>query len=107
MPTKRTVLDRQRTPQIDAETLRMFVELESVPMRRRKSQSFKDRDRALARRLGLGGEWLCDVCSVTDPRRQSYRTGFHHDSWLKVRAVRLRLLALAGMSEPPHRARAS
>jgi hypothetical protein len=28
--------------------------------------------------------------------RVSHRTGIHHDSWLKFRAVRLRLLAMAG-----------
>jgi hypothetical protein len=107
MPTKRTTINRQRTPTIDAETLALFVELNAVPMRRRDTDTFKQRDRALARRLDLGGEWMCDVCSVTDPSRKSYRTGFHHDAWLKVRAVRLRLLAMAGMSEPPARKRAS
>jgi hypothetical protein len=51
-------------------------------------------------RLGLGGKWMCDVCSVTDDERVSHRTGFHHEAWLKVRAVRERLLALAGIREP-------
>ena len=101
MPSNRTPLNRQRSPIMDAETLALFVELESTPKRRRDSQKFKDRDRELARRLGLGGEWLCDVTSVTDDERVSHRTGMHHDSWLKVRAVRLRLLAMAGISEAP------
>jgi hypothetical protein len=100
MPTKRTPRERQRTPRIDAETVALFKQLDAVPKRQRKSQDFKDRDRELARRLGLGGEWMCDVCSVTDDERVSHRTGFHHESWLKVRAVRERLLALAGISEP-------
>jgi hypothetical protein len=106
MSTNRTPIDRQRTPRIDAETLALFVELENTPKRSRKSQSFKDRDRALARRLDLGGEWICDVTSVTDDERVSHRTGIHHDSWLKVRAVRLRLLAMAGINAP-RRARAN
>ena len=83
--------------------LALFMELNAVPKRRRESQSFKDRE--LARRLGLGGEWLCDVTSVTDDERVSHRTGMHHDSWLKVRAVRFRLLAMAGIAKPRRRRR--
>ena len=101
MSTNRTPINRTRTPIIDAETLALFVELDAVPKRRRDTDTFKQRDRELARRLDLGGEWMCDVCSVTDASHKSYRTGMHHDSWLKVRAVRLRLLALAGISEGP------
>jgi hypothetical protein len=101
MSTNRTPINRTRTPIIDAETLALFVELNAVPKRRRDTDTFKQRDRELARRLDLGGEWMCDVCSVTDASHKSYRTGMHHDSWLKVRAVRLRLLALAGISEGP------
>ena len=101
MSTNRTPINRTRTPIIDAETLALFVELDAVPKRRRDRNTFKQRDRELARRLDLGGEWMCDVCSVTDASHKSYRTGMHHDSWLKVRAVRLRLLALAGISEAP------
>ena len=101
MSRNRTPINRTRTPIIDAETLALFVELDAVPKRRRDTDTFKQRDRELARRLDLGGEWMCDVCSVTDASHKSYRTGMHHDSWLKVRAVRLRLLALAGISEAP------
>ena len=99
MPTNRIPLNRQRTPMIDSETLRLFMELESTLQRRRESDAFKDSDRALHRWLGLGGEWMCDVCSVLDRSRKSYRTGYHHESWLKVRTVRLQLLEAAGMSE--------
>ena len=106
MSTYRTPLNRLRSPPIDAETLALFVELNAVPKRRRDTDTFKQRDRELARRLDLGGEWMCDVCSVTDASHKSYRTGMHHDSWLKVRAVRLRLLNMAGISEaPPKRAK--
>jgi hypothetical protein len=108
MPSNRTPINRARTPPINSETLVLFVELNAVPKRRRDTDTFKQRDRELARRLDLGGEWMCDVCSVTDPSRKSYRTGFHHESWLKVHAVRLRLLTLAGISEAPaKRARAN
>jgi hypothetical protein len=54
MSTNRTPLNRLRSPQIDAETLALFVELNAVPKRQRDSQTFKDRDRQLARRLDLG-----------------------------------------------------
>lgn len=104
MPSKRTLVNRERSPRISAETVRMFATLESTPPPRRKTQEFKNRDRELARRLGLGGEWLCSVVSVLD-RGPCYRTvgSPQHEDWLRVRAVRLRLLAVAGMSEPPRR----
>jgi hypothetical protein len=99
MPTKRTPRNRDRNPPISPEALAEFVALSKVPKRQRDVVELKAREKALHRMLGLGGEWLCDVCSVFDAGRVSHRTGFHHESWLKVRAVRLRLLALAGMSE--------
>jgi hypothetical protein len=99
MSTNRTPINRARTPLIDAETLALFVELNAVPMRRRDTQAFRARDLELHRRLGISIEWKCDVCSVLDPSRKSYRTGFHHESWLRVRAVRLQLLEAAGMTE--------
>jgi hypothetical protein len=101
MPTKRTVINRQRTPPIDAETVKLFAELEAVPPRRRKSDEFKARDRELHRRLGLGGEWLCAVVSVLDRGPHYYLPESpHHEGAERVRAMRERLLAMAGMSEP-------
>jgi hypothetical protein len=79
--------------------LRQFVELESVPMRQRRSAEFKARDRELAERLGLMDEWFCMVCSVLD--RESapcHPEGYaRNDAWRKVRAVRKQLLAAAGL----------
>jgi hypothetical protein len=110
MTAKRTPLERRRTPRIDDETLRLFTELEHAPLQHRKSDDFKQRDRELARRLGLGGEWLCSVASVTNRKRTSYyREGSpQREDWLRVRAVRNQLLAAAGMStQRPRRARAN
>ena len=41
MPTKRTALNRPRTPRIDGETLALFMELNAVPklQRRRKTRA--------------------------------------------------------------------
>jgi hypothetical protein len=49
MSTNRTPINRTRTPIIDAETLALFVELNAVPKRRRDTDTFKQRDRELAR----------------------------------------------------------
>jgi hypothetical protein len=69
MPTNRRIIDRPRRPSFTAEALALFAELEAVPAHLRRTDEFKDKDRELARMLGLGGEWLCSVASVTDRRR--------------------------------------
>ena len=100
MPTKRTPLDRRRKPLIDAETLALFTRLEAVPMRQRKTQAFKDKDRELARRLGLGGEWLCCIQSVLDHGKTPPPKHLAcHESWFRVKAVREQLLEAAGLDE--------
>jgi hypothetical protein len=100
MPTKRTPLNRQRSPRIDSETLALFVELEAVPPRQRKGVEFRQRDRELHQRLGLGSEWFCSVCSVLDGSRVPYYAAGspQEDDWRRVRTTRLQLLAAAGMS---------
>jgi hypothetical protein len=103
MPTKRIPLDRRRTPRIDAETLALFKELELVPPRRRHSAEFKRRDLELHERLDLTFGYKFMSCSVLNRERTCYeqRPGYGiYEDWHKARAVRLRLLALAGMSEP-------
>jgi hypothetical protein len=111
MPTRRTPLDRPRKAMIDAETLKAFAELESVPMRRRReSQEFEQRAYALARRLNLEYEHFCMRCSVLDrERKPCHPPGYaRNDSFWKVRAVRLQLLELAGLDAPDvKRARAA
>jgi hypothetical protein len=99
MPTKRTPLNRCRTPPIPPEAVELFKKLSKVPKRRRDNPEFRERDRTLHRMLGISGDWFCDVVSVLDTERVSHRTGIHHETWLRVRAVRERLLELAGMSE--------
>jgi hypothetical protein len=101
MPSKRTVLDRPRTSPIDAETVKVFAALEAVPIRRRESPEFERRAYALAQRLNLEYEHFCMRCSVLDrDRAPCHPPGYaRNDSFWKVRAIRLQLLELAGMSE--------
>jgi hypothetical protein len=103
MPTKRTPLNRRRTRPISPEMLRMFVELENTPPRRRQSAEFKRRDLELHERLDLTFGRKFMSCSVLSHERTCYeqRPGYGiYEDWHKARATRLRLLALAGMSEP-------
>jgi hypothetical protein len=46
--------------------LTLFVALEAVPMRSRKSDAFRDEDRRLHRLLNLYSEWRCSSVSVLD-----------------------------------------
>ena len=103
MPTKRTPLDRRRTRPISSETVALFKELELTPPRRRQSADFKRRDYELHERLDLTFGRKFMSCSVFDRERiTTYaRPGEGiWDDWHKARAMRLRLLAMAGMSEP-------
>jgi hypothetical protein len=105
MPSNRTPLNRARSPRIDSETIALFKELNAVPERRRESQEFQARDKELHERLGLGYERLCSQVSTLDPRptthyRQNYQP-HQYGNWLRMRELRLRLLTLAGISEPP------
>jgi hypothetical protein len=99
MPTKRTPLDRQRKPVLDAETLALFMELEGVPRRQRKNREFNDRDYELHRRLGLGAERLCSQVSVFegDDEGPGPHRIVQHADWLKVREARKQLLTAAGL----------
>src|ERR1700722_14320780 len=100
MPSNRTPLNRARSPPISAEMLALFVELEKTPPRLRQNDKFKDRDRALARQLGVDYEWMCACRSVLD-RGPSYRRpgDAHYEDIEKVKALRARLLAAVGMTE--------
>jgi hypothetical protein len=73
----------------------LFCQLDAVPLRNRENNEFRDRDRELARMLGLEDEWLFSVVSVTDRRRPvpSPRPA-EHDR-VRVYAVRFELLAAA------------
>jgi len=103
MTTKRTQRERQRKTTTTAETVRLFVELDAVPMRLRQGRDFEQRAYELAQRLDLGDEHFCSRCSVLD--RDSgpcWPEGYvARDAWFKVRAVRLRLLEAAGLNAPP------
>jgi hypothetical protein len=98
MPTRRTPLHRRQRAVIDAETVRLFAELEAVPMRHRGSAEFKQRDRELHARLSLNYEHFCMVCSVVDDEREPcHPRGYaRNDAWHRVREVRKQLLEMAG-----------
>jgi hypothetical protein len=97
MPSRRTLLDRSRLAVISPEIVRLFAELEAVPIRQRKTEEFKARSRELARLLGLGYEWFCMQTSVLDREAgPCHPPGYaRNDAWAKVRIVRARLLAAA------------
>jgi hypothetical protein len=103
MPSNRTRINRARTPRIDAETLALFKELELVPLRRRRSAEFDERAVNLHRRLDLSFGYRFMSCSVLSRELTPHcRPGEGvWDDWHKARAMRLRLLAMAGMSEAP------
>jgi hypothetical protein len=101
MPVKaRTAKGRKSVFSDDA--LALFAELNAVPLRNR-DDDFKARDRELARMLGLGGQWLCSVASVTDgrPLRPASMTPSTYADHVKVRVVRERLLAAIGEKTAP------
>jgi hypothetical protein len=102
MPTKRVPLDRRLTPPLTPEIVRLFVKLERAPPRQRKTEEFKARSRELARRLGLGYEWLCMQTSVLDREAAPcHPPGYaRNESWRKVRAVRDRLIQAARLNRP-------
>jgi hypothetical protein len=98
MPSKRHPLHRRRTPPIDDEALKLFVELEATPPARRKSRAFDARDYELHRMLGLWGERRCSQVSVLDrgakaPPPPTLEIG--RESWARCQSARRELLALA------------
>jgi hypothetical protein len=97
VPTNRVPRNRDRKAIFDAETLALFVELESMPLRERHDAGFKARNRELHDRLNLGYEHFCMVCSVLDRARgPSHPEAYaRNDAWYRVRAVRLTLLEAA------------
>jgi hypothetical protein len=101
MPSRRTPIDRQRNPVINAEMVAEFVALENTPKRQRKSEEFWRKDKELHNRLGLGFERIAAVVSVLDPGPHPYPPGSpHYEGAERVKAARRRLLALAGLDEP-------
>jgi hypothetical protein len=92
--TKRhPIARRSQNPLITDEALRLFVELEGVPKRKRDSRTFKNAEHQLARMLNLVGEYW-SMCSVLDrserPAWPDHLQAFQ--DWHKVRRVREELL---------------
>jgi hypothetical protein len=94
MPAKRRIINRPRRATFRREVIELFRTLDATPLRDRKTDAFKRRDRELAGMLGLSGEWFLSVASVTDRARPPAlpRRPAEHDH-LKVYAIRLELLA--------------
>jgi hypothetical protein len=100
MTTKRTTRDRLRAPPIDSETLALFVELSGVPKRRRDTQAFRERDRDLHERFGpeVAADRFCAAVGVLTSGQVAYRPGdVHYPALVRFRALRDRLLMMAGM----------
>ena len=98
MPSRRTTINRPRTPVINAEMVAEFKALELAPKGRRDSQQFKERDIALHQQLGLWRERFCYQVSVLNARPSSHRVDEpQHKDWARVREARHRLLVLAGI----------
>jgi hypothetical protein len=103
MPTTRRPLDRPRQRQlISAEALRLFVEIENTPKHKRGPKVYNDKERELARLLGLTSEWWNgnSVCDDSDgpgcpPHLARY------ENWFKVRAIREQLLEVCKAQPVP------
>ena len=101
MTTKRTIRERGRTPPIDPGALKLFIELEKVPLSRRDTEAYRDKEGALAWMVGLHAEHRFDAHRVNDRdlinRPPQYDCS--QESWEKVLGMREKLLAMAGLSE--------
>jgi hypothetical protein len=94
---------KQRRPSFSAEALALFTELEAEQARHRHRQDFRDKAYELARLLSLTPEWWTGNC-VTDRSRAPCHPPEYvaHQDWIRVRAVRERLLtAVGGRHEAP------
>lgn len=93
MPVKLRIA-KQRRPLFSLEVLELFIHLEGI--RDEDSREFQDGSKRLAQLLNLGAEYLCSCTSVT--HRELHHSMPNDDypsaqDWLRVRAVRLQLLA--------------
>ena len=103
MPTKRTPLNRERKALIDPETVRLFVELENMPTRSRRSERFEKGEAELHRRLGLYGDLFLSgrgASVLSRAKENPWRPPYaHRETWFRLRAVREQLLAAAGLGD--------
>jgi hypothetical protein len=93
MPVKSRVT-KDRRPTFSTEAIALFVELEAVPPQRRDSQTFKNQEHELARRLGLVSEWWTCNSVLDRSGRPCNPPGYvAYQDWFRCRAVRRQLLA--------------
>jgi hypothetical protein len=97
VPTRRTVIDRRRTPVITRETLSLFQRLDETPPRQRRSKAFREAADRLHEQLGLHSEYFLSGhgADVLDDGECPFRPPqYHVVSWQACRDVRERLLAM-------------
>ena len=85
-----------RPPMFPPQALELFIEIEATPQHKRGPKVYNDRERELARLLGLTAEWWNgnSVCDDSDaPCWPPHLTAYQN--WFRVRAVREQLLAAA------------
>jgi hypothetical protein len=102
MPVKLRIA-KQRRPLFSLEVLELFIHLEGI--RDEDSREFQDGSKRLAQLLNLGAEYLCSCTSVT--HRELHHSMPNDDypsaqDWLRVRRVRLQLLAAAAALNGRH-----
>jgi hypothetical protein len=105
VPTKRVTLKRMRaaSPINDPATIKLFAELERVPLSGRSAESYNAKEDDLAWRLGLHAEHRFDAHRVNDKTLIDCRPKYDCflDSWRRVTTMRTTLLALAGLPPDP------
>jgi hypothetical protein len=77
------------------QALELFIEIENTPQHERGARVYNDKERALARLLGLVPEWWGgnSVCDDADKPPWPPHLAAYQD-WHKVRAVRKALLEM-------------
>jgi hypothetical protein len=82
-------------------TLKLFIELEKVPLSRRDTEAYRDKEGALAWMVGLHAEHRFDAHRVNDRDliKRPPQYDCFQESWEKVLAMREKLLAMAGLNE--------
>jgi hypothetical protein len=88
---------KPRKPQFSEELLALFVELNNIPKRKRRSQQFKDGERKLAEMLGFDAvtAWWGGAFCVVDAYDLNFFQPWHggYKYWQDCKKIREDLLA--------------
>jgi hypothetical protein len=94
MATNRAAISRSHRHLIRPEVIALFRELERVPMRQRGTDEFRERDRTLARKLGLTASWWGGNTVLDRSKGPCWPPWLcAHEDWYVVRRIREQLLA--------------